>query len=317
MFQKTSHFPFFCQPAESPNNSNFSSLKNIENEGLISKTGRILEIIKNITFKVLNYSITAVSDFFLFHTFNNLSALGLALGFVFNKEIQKLADKINIVVKSCKTTTEKLALYGIVTFCTLNAFSTVVSGYTLYRSTLCGAYFYENRRKKYLEYKAANSNPNTLPSCQNTKLFENIQGLIQKVEKYFVEKMPSSFSKLAPLVLKIQNGLNAIKNIALKVLTKTLKIVFQAFLFYAQNPMAIIGLGIGFIFNKKVKRLAKKIDIVIKSFQTRWEKLGLYVGGALFLTYTLPTTIIGITLYRSMEWGMYIYQSRLQKVQNA
>ena len=102
------------------------------------------------------------------------------------------------------------------------------------------------------------------------------------------------------------------EEVASKV-AKVSLICLQVILFCSLPILSGAGLCIGFILDKQVQGLAKKIDILINSCRSFQEKFFLYlIGGGLSLYY-LPYSVNAITFYYASKWGAYVTQSSLRR----
>lgn len=108
------------------------------------------------------------------------------------------------------------------------------------------------------------------------------------------------------------NITQAIKTLAARVGMLFVHVI-QVALFHNFHNVAVLGFCIGFIFDASVQQIAKKVDDVYRSCRTLREKISLFAIGVGSL-YTMPVSILVVTLYQSAQWGSYIYQSSIERL---
>lgn len=113
---------------------------------------------------------------------------------------------------------------------------------------------------------------------------------------------------------KMTIALDAFSLLVTRVGLTALSVLVQLTLFHTFPNIAIPGFAVGFFFNDQVQRAIDKTNVVFNSCKTRMEKFLLYVVGGLVALYTLPTSIIGVTIYHSAMWGAYLYKSSLDRL---
>lgn len=114
------------------------------------------------------------------------------------------------------------------------------------------------------------------------------------------------------LFVSIQTRIN---RIAMDVL---IQITISIPLFYLHHNLFALGFVIGFIFDKQIREIVNKVDIVYKAHQTLLERVLFFGGGGFLAILSMPTSIVIATLYYSAQWGASLYQSCLARhLQNA
>jgi hypothetical protein len=79
--------------------------------------------------------------FFLHH---NLFAVGFAIGFICDKQVRELVEKVNAVYNVQRSSLEKLAFYGAGGFIAVYTMPTSIVVATLYYSAQCGTWLYQS-----------------------------------------------------------------------------------------------------------------------------------------------------------------------------
>jgi hypothetical protein len=85
----------------------------------------------------------------LFYLYNNLFALGFAIGFVFDKQVSAVVEKVNVVYNAHRTLLERTLVFGGGGFLALLTMQTSMVIATLYYSAQWGALFYQNSLSRY------------------------------------------------------------------------------------------------------------------------------------------------------------------------
>lgn len=79
-------------------------------------------------------------------------------------------------------------------------------------------------------------------------------------------------------------------------------------LLYLQPNLFALGFAIGLFFDKNIRVLVQKVDIVFQAHQTLLARALLFVGGGILAIYTNPTSLIFATLYYSAKLGVIFYK---------
>jgi hypothetical protein len=85
----------------------------------------------------------------LFYLHHNLFALGCTIGFIFDKQVCALVEKVNVVYSAQRTLLEKTLFFGIGGFFAILTMPTSMVIATIYYSTQWGALLYQNSRDRY------------------------------------------------------------------------------------------------------------------------------------------------------------------------
>lgn len=80
-------------------------------------------------------------------------------------------------------------------------------------------------------------------------------------------------------------------------------------LFYLHHNLFALGFIIGFVFDKEVKIVVEKVNIVYNTQRSMLENALLFGGGGLIACLAMPTSMIIATLYYSAQWGALLYQN--------
>lgn len=105
----------------------------------------------------------------------------------------------------------------------------------------------------------------------------------------------------------IKSTLDALVNkVALAVITQ---VVITVPLFYLHHNLFALGFVVGFIFDKQVREIVQKVNVVYNAQQTLLDKVLFYGGGVFLAILTMPTSMIAATLYYSSQWGALLYQN--------
>jgi hypothetical protein len=113
----------------------------------------------------------------------------------------------------------------------------------------------------------------------------------------------------------LKNSLNAlVQRIALDILAQ---VVITVPLFYLQPNLFALGFIIGFIFDKKIREIVDKVNIVFIANRSLLEQVLLFGGGGLLAILTMPSSLIVATLYYSAQWGTLLYQNSLARIRQA
>ncbi len=87
------------------------------------------------------------------------------------------------------------------------------------------------------------------------------------------------------------------------------QIIITAPLFYLHHNLFSLGFVIGFIFDRQVREIVEKVNVVYNAQRSFVENV-LFVGGGIVLaSFTMPTSIVIATLYYSAQWGALLYTS--------
>lgn len=97
-----------------------------------------------------------------------------------------------------------------------------------------------------------------------------------------------------------------VSEVALNILRQ---IVISAPFLYAHPNLFVLGFGIGFVFDKQIRHVVNKVNIIFEAHRTLFERLLLFVGGGVFALYTMPASLMTATLYYSAKWGALFYKT--------
>lgn len=103
------------------------------------------------------------------------------------------------------------------------------------------------------------------------------------------------------------NSINFLVNrVALGVIAQ---IAISLSLFYLHHNLFALGFVVGFIFDKEVRAIVEKVNVVYNTQRSLFEKTLLFGGGGFLAILTMPTSMIFATLYYSAQWGALLYQN--------
>ncbi len=105
---------------------------------------RIYRIAKDILIQIA----ISVPLFYLHH---NLFALGFVIGFIFDKQISEIVEKVNIVYKAHQTLLERVLFFGGGGFLAILTMPTSIVIATLYYSAQWGALLYQSCLARHLQ----------------------------------------------------------------------------------------------------------------------------------------------------------------------
>lgn len=134
-----------------------------------------------------------------------------------------------------------------------------------------------------------------------------------------------SFRNSHTVIGIIADGIPALIN-ALNLLvhriaiTIILQVLISIPLFYLHHNLFALGFVIGFVFDKQVREVVEKVNIVYSAQRPLLERVVLFGGGSFLVVLTMPTSMVIATLYYSAQWGSFLYQNSLARqrpVQNA
>lgn len=107
-------------------------------------------------------------------------------------------------------------------------------------------------------------------------------------------------------------GLNDLVNfIAQNALKILVHIITLPLVIYQHPNLAALGFVCGFIFDKKVREIVQKVNLVYNVKRKFSENFMFYVGGGVLAVLTMPTSLVITALYYSSQWGAYVHQSSL------
>ena len=103
-------------------------------------------------------------------------------------------------------------------------------------------------------------------------------------------------------------------------ITVILQVLISIPLFYLHHNLFALGFVIGFVFDKQVREVVEKVNIVYGAQRPLLERVVLFGAGSFLVVLTMPTSMVIATLYYSAQWGALLYQNSLARhrpVQNA
>ncbi|CUI16898.1 conserved putative membrane protein [Candidatus Protochlamydia naegleriophila] len=97
-----------------------------------------------------------------------------------------------------------------------------------------------------------------------------------------------------------------------RIYSFVVEIIFQIIvssLFYFNRNLFSLGFVIGFIFDRQVREIVEKVNIVYNAQRSFVENALFFGGGVLLAFFTIPNSIAIATLYHSAQWGAFLYTS--------
>lgn len=109
----------------------------------------------------------------------------------------------------------------------------------------------------------------------------------------------------------VPSVLHSLKSVVNRIATSILiNLVISVTLFYFHHNLFSLGFVVGFIFDKKVRQVVEKVNIVYNAHKTTYlESFYLLGGGGFLALLTMPTSMIFATLYYSSQWGAMLYRT--------
>ncbi|CUI17136.1 conserved putative membrane protein [Candidatus Protochlamydia naegleriophila] len=93
------------------------------------------------------------------------------------------------------------------------------------------------------------------------------------------------------------------------------QIIMTTPLFYLHHNLFTLGFVIGFVFDRQVREVVEKVNVVYNAQRSFIERVLFIGGGSVLALLTMPTSIVIATLYYSAKWGALLYtRSRQQQI---
>ncbi len=93
------------------------------------------------------------------------------------------------------------------------------------------------------------------------------------------------------------------------------QIIMTTPLFYLHHNLFTLGFVIGFVFDRQVREVVEKVNVVYNAQRSFIERVLFIGGGSVLALLTMPTSIVIATLYYSAQWGALLYtRSREQQI---
>lgn len=110
----------------------------------------LLDSLNALIYRVaLNTIIQVAISIPLFYLHHNLFALGFVVGFIFDRQVRKLVDKVNTVYNAQRTLLERVLFFGGGGFLAILTMPTSMVIATLYYSSQWGNLLYQNSLTRY------------------------------------------------------------------------------------------------------------------------------------------------------------------------
>ena len=110
------------------------------------------------------------------------------------------------------------------------------------------------------------------------------------------EGIPSLINNIALLVNQISSQI-------------LLQVIISAPLFYLHHNLFVLGFVVGFVFDKQIREVVEKVNLVYETFQrSLLEKILFFGGGGFLALLTMPTSMTIATLYYSAQLGTILYR---------
>lgn len=112
----------------------------------------------------------------------------------------------------------------------------------------------------------------------------------------------------------INNIASLVNQISMRVL---IEVAISAHLFYFHHNLFALGFVIGFVFDKQIREVVEKVDVVYHAKRSLLENLLLFGGGGFLALLTMQTSLPIAALYYSAKWGALLYKHSLARQPNA
>lgn len=112
----------------------------------------------------------------------------------------------------------------------------------------------------------------------------------------------------------INTVISLINRIALSILVQ---VMISIPLFYLHHNLFALGFVAGFIFDKQVREVVEKVNVVYNAHRTLLERVLFFGGGGFLAILTMPTSMIIATFYYSSQWGALLSQRSYARYQDA
>lgn len=129
------------------------------------------------------------------------------------------------------------------------------------------------------------------------------------IETLRIYSQHTLFGILAEGIPALVNTLTAVVHrIATSIIVQ---VVISIPLFYLHHNLFALGFVVGFVFDKQIREVVEKVNLVYSAKRTLLEQLAFFGGGGFLAILTMPTSMVIATLYYSAQWGALLYQSNL------
>lgn len=91
------------------------------------------------------------------------------------------------------------------------------------------------------------------------------------------------------------------------------QIIITAPLFYLHHNLFTLGFVIGFVFDRQVREVVEKVNVVYNAQRSLVERVLFIGGGSVLALLTMPTSLVIATLYYSAQWGALLYKSSRER----
>ena len=132
--------------------------------------------------------------------------------------------------------------------------------------------------------------------------------MIEAIRSYSNHSLFGIVAEGIPALLSALNVL--VNHIAHTIL---IQVAISFGLFYLHHNLFALGFVIGFIFEKQVREVVEKVNVVYAAHRTLLERVLFFGGGGFLVILTMPTSMVIATLYYSSQWGALLYQSSLAR----
>lgn len=117
-------------------------------EGAPALLDSLNAVINRVALSIIVQVVISIPLFYLHH---NLFALGFIVGFVFDKQVRMVVDKVNTVYNAQRTLLERVLFFGGGGFLAILTMPTSMVMATLYYSSQWGALLYQNSLNRYAQ----------------------------------------------------------------------------------------------------------------------------------------------------------------------
>ena len=112
----------------------------------------------------------------------------------------------------------------------------------------------------------------------------------------------------------IKNIASLVNQISMRIL---IEVAISGTLFYLHHNLFALGFVIGFVFDKQIREVVEKVDIVYHAQRSLLENLAFFVGGGFLALLTMQTSMPIATFYYSAKWGALLYKHSLARQPDA
>ncbi len=123
-------------------------------EGVPALLSSFNALVNQVALTIILQVVISIPLFYLHH---NLFALGFVIGFIFDKQVSAVVDKVNVVYNAHRTLLERALFYGGGGFLAILTMPTSMVIATLYYSAQWGALLYQESLTRYPRSPSPNS----------------------------------------------------------------------------------------------------------------------------------------------------------------